>query len=184
MGPIIQAQEISIMLLSIQFFILRTLSLFLILGAIASCSRYAVTVNDNLVYAPAGLFSQYTIADPALKECVRETIAEDGLTKAEQLTRLICPPGEIHNLHGLSVFSQLRHLGLASNEIVDITPLSALIELRQVDLHDNSIQNLAPLALLPHLEHINIRGNSRADCSSIRLDQASLHTQKLPEHCY
>lgn len=144
------------------------------LVTVAACSKYQVSVNERVVYEPPKLFSDYKIADPALKECTRATIEEQGLTRATQLTSLVCPDGSIANLSGIEVFTQLNTLGLANNRIEDIQPIAALSKLSNLNLKNNRVQNLKPLSLLSQLKFLDIRGNESLNCETIgaSLDQA------------
>lgn len=154
----------------------------IILLTVTACSRYSVSINENLVYQPPGLFNNYELADSALRECVRSSIAEQGLTKAEQLTRLICPEGNIQHLTGIEVFHKLEYLGMAGNVLKNIDLIASLHELKQVDISNNQIQDFTPLHALPHLIFVNALGNGKADCSS--LSRLSEKAQiKIPNHC-
>ena len=55
---------------------------FLPIGALAGCTGYAVSLNDNPIYNPPTLFSDYQIADSALQECVQQSIEDQSVTEA------------------------------------------------------------------------------------------------------
>lgn len=134
------------------------------------------------MYEPPTLFSQYELADAALKECVRSTIAEKGLTKAEQLTQLICAPGNILDLTGIEVFAYIQHLGLSKNNIENIDTLEKLPRLQQLQISHNHVKDFSVLKHLDKLVFVNSDGNNEAACSSLELPQTSIE-QVLPKHC-
>lgn len=152
----------------------------LCVGLLISCQNHEFTVNNQVVYTPPSLFSDYRIDDPALTECVRKNIEEQRLRKAEDLTRLLCSAGAIRELSGLEVFSELEQLGLGNNHIVDIHTLATLTHLHHLNLQDNEIVDAAVLSELPALQSVNLSGNQSLDCSSVKL--ASRDTT-LPQHC-
>lgn len=159
-------------------------ALCVVLTAIfTGCGRYAISVNENTVYEPAPLFGEYSIADAALKTCVKHTIAEKRLTKAEQLKQLICPAGEVTSLEGLEIFTNLEHLGLAENRVTHIALLSQLTKLSRVNLRDNRVQNFRPLHVLQQLSQLDARGNSNADCSTLTPLTSSVKDIQLPREC-
>ncbi len=150
---------------------------------LTGCGRYAVSVNERTVYEPAPLFSDYSIADASLKSCVKDTIAQRQLTKAEQLKRLLCPPGEIASLSGIQVFVNLEHLGLASNQVSNLTPLSKLNKLTQINVRDNRVENFSALHSLEALSFLDARGNNSARCDTLTpLSNKSIELA-LPEAC-
>lgn len=150
---------------------------------LTGCGRYAISVNERTVYEPAPLFGDYSIADAALKSCVKATIAEKQLTKAEQLKQLICPPGEISSLAGIQVFINLEHVGLASNQLRDISSLSLLKKLTRVNLRDNNIENFTPLHTLEKLNFLDARENDKARCNTLTALTKSTTELALPEAC-
>lgn len=153
-----------------------------IVAIITGCSRYSVSINQNVLYEPPTLFSQYDLADATLKECVRSTIAEKGLTKAEQLTQLICGPGDIANLSGIETFAHIEHLGLSRNQIEQIDVLEKLPHLKQLQISHNQIKDFSALKTLDKLVFLNSSGNNKAACGSFELPQQSLE-KVLPKHC-
>jgi Leucine-rich repeat (LRR) protein len=147
---------------------------------LAGCADYAVTFNDRTLYTPPALFSDYTLADEALRECVTQHIIDGRITTAEALTLLDCSQAGITELAGLEVFTGLTRVRLSGNAIEDITPLAAATELEVLLLADNRIGDAAPLFALEALERLDLSGNDRMTCPSARLTIAEL---KLPEHC-
>lgn len=132
------------------------------LALLTSCSRYQISVNEQVVYEPAPLFSAYEIADKALAECVAQNIEDQKASQAQQLKRLDCSNAGIKSLEGLQVFKYLEKVNLA----------------------DNYIQSLVGLHLGSQLKRLVLTGNSELACS--QLEQAR-QWQELelspPKHC-
>lgn len=164
----------------------RYSGLFL-LFALSACSSYQVSVNDNLVYTPLPLFDEYTLSDTALENCVRQTIADEKITGARQLTRLSCTHAGISDLSGLEKFAGLQELNLSDNSLRHIAPLARLGKLRWVLLRNNQLEDASPLLSLIKLENLDLSGNKNLPCD----DMAQLHTAAKenqggitpPEHC-
>ncbi len=139
----------------IRYFLFLTLFTSLI-----SCSRYEFSINDRVVYTPPPLFSGFSISDPFLRTCVKSAIAEENVTRADQLQRLLCPPGAINSLDGIEIFTNLNQLGLAENNVASIAQLTELDELR----------------------HLNLKGNDNLLCKD--LDQLKkVEAIEVPSHC-
>lgn len=114
-------------------------SLLLLLPALAAgCSRYEVTFNDQPVHKPAKTFTDYDIADPALRTCIAQTIRDQRVSHAGELKRLVCTNAGIGSLSGLETFVALEALNLAGNDLAEIKPALALPSLVRVDLSGNS----------------------------------------------
>ena len=104
---------------------------------LCGCDRYQVKLNDRELYSPPVLFTDYKIPDSSLNSCIKQTIIDQKITSAEQLTNIICTYGGINDLSGLVRFTQLNSINLSNNEIIDIKPLMFLGELKQVNLAGN-----------------------------------------------
>lgn len=129
--------------------------------ALTACHPYTVTLNDHPVYVPPALFAGYEIPDPALRDCVAQTIADGRVTAADQLTRLICTHGEIAEVAGLEVF----------------------VGLTELDLSHNNLTHIKTLLRLPRLETVKLTANGRLDCGEARLLATNVGTIQLPAHC-
>lgn len=125
----------------------------------SACSSYKMSVNDNVVYVPPTLFSEYHIPDAQLKECIRATIKENAIVKAEKLKTLHCSNNDVQSLEGLAVFSRLETLGLANNNIQSIAVLSQLEQLSHLEINNNKISDLSPLSDASTLVYLNIEDN-------------------------
>ncbi|MDG1165117.1 MAG: leucine-rich repeat domain-containing protein [Porticoccaceae bacterium] len=104
---------------------------------LSGCDRYPVTLNDRELYRPAALFSDYQLLDISLKACVQQTINDQKIVRAEQLTVLVCTYAGIETLTGLGRFTQLETINLANNSLGNIKPLLFFGQLKQVDLTGN-----------------------------------------------
>ena len=111
--------------------------LFLLTALLTGCSRYAVTFNEQPIHTPAKAFTDYDIADPALRDCVAQTIRDQGVSRVDELKRLVCTSAGISSLTGLDTFVALETLNLADNALTGIEPLLALPSLTRVDLSAN-----------------------------------------------
>ncbi|WP_052094627.1 leucine-rich repeat domain-containing protein [Pseudohaliea rubra] len=146
----------------------------------AGCADYAVTFNDRTLYTPPALFSDFSLADEALRECVIQHIIDQEVTSADELTLLDCSQAGITDLTRLEVFTGLTRVRLSGNAIEDVTPLTAATGLEILLLANNRIDDPAPLFALDALERLDLSGNDRMTCPSSRLKIAELN---LPEHC-
>ncbi len=155
---------------------------FIYIAIMPGCSRYSISVNDNVVYEPPALFQEYTITDASLKQCIQETIAESRLTSAEQLTQLICPKGDIRSLVGIEVFSSIEQLGLADNALTRIGLLNNLPKLKQLNLSNNDIHDFSVIFQLKELKYLSAERNKHADCESLQLPKQKMEII-MPSHC-
>jgi hypothetical protein len=139
----------------------KTLYIAALLGVCSACSQYSVTLNDAPIYQPQALLRDYTVADPALKTCLAQTIKALNITKATQLVELRCIDAGITKLDGLKIFSQISVIDLADNDIKNVTELSQLFQLTQV----------------------NLRGNANLLCDDIATISGNIAELALPRHC-
>jgi Leucine-rich repeat (LRR) protein len=158
----------------------RGLALLLAALLLAGCADYAVTFNERTLYTPPALFSDFSLADEALGECVTQHIIDGKVTSAEALTLLDCSQAGIAELAGLEVFTGLTRVRLSGNAIEDITPLAAATALEVLLLADNRIGDAAPLFTMEALERLDLSGNDRLVCPSPPPAIAEL---TLPGHC-
>lgn len=160
----------------------RKLLIAALLIAATGCSNYDLTVNEKVVYTPRPLLADVTIADENLKHCVEQAIADQQVTRPNELTSLTCNGAGVSSVAGLDVFTGLRELALASNQISDLSPLTPLSSLQRLDLSDNQIEDAVPLYQLLSLGTLDLSGNPRLKCpgSSALFQLAEL---TLPVHC-
>lgn len=153
-------------------------------AAIAGCSKYALTVNDNVVYQPAPLFKDYTLADPQLRGCVAQTLLDQKITAASQLTRLVCTSAGISSLAGLSTFSQLEELNLNSNKLKSLDGIATLSKLHTLDVSDNQLTDGSALLTLLSLKQLQIDNNPDLPCGDLeQLASFSDGELYLPKQC-
>jgi hypothetical protein len=144
------------------FLIARKLGYFLVCSLMLSaCGPYQVTLNERQVYSPPKIYSDFSLVDEGLKNCVRQTLLDQKISRPEDLTRLICRHAGIANLEGLSHFFALQELDLAHNNLQSVSVLGEFKQLRLLKLSNN------PKLLCDQLS---------------LLKQKDLH-KTLPEHC-
>lgn len=154
----------------------------LLVTMLNACSNYSVSVNDNLVYTPASLFTEFTVADANLFRCIEQTISDKKITNPKQLKLLNCSNAGIEKLAGLEVFSELEELNLAENKLKTLDPLGKLTRLNVVLLNKNQLVNVSPLLQLLHLERLNLEGNPSLECADVKQLMANL--EELSKEIY
>jgi Leucine-rich repeat (LRR) protein len=153
----------------------------MLLGA---CADYQFTINERVVYTPEPPFADYNIDDSALHECVKQTVLDNSITAANQLTELNCSHAGVNTLSGIEAFSHLERLKLSNNTITDLAPLATLARLQALHIEDNQIRSVMPLRGLDDLNYLNVRGNPTLIC--VQLDHfAGIQglTLERPKHC-
>jgi len=129
----------------------KNLLMGLALLVLAGCENYQVTLNEREIYSPPVLFTDYQIADAGLRACIEQTIIDQSIVRAEQLTALLCTYSGIETLTGLGRFTQLKTINLANNKLKNIKPLMFFGQLQRVDLSDNPNLNCADIRSLAKL---------------------------------
>jgi len=129
----------------------KNLLVGLALLVLAGCENYQVTLNEREIYSPPVLFTDYQIADAGLRACIEQTIIDQSIDRAEQLTALLCTYSGIETLTGLGRFNQLKTINLANNKLKNIKPLMFFGQLQRVDLSDNPNLNCADIRSLAKL---------------------------------
>jgi len=156
----------------------------LYLAVLTGCSNYSFSLNDNELYRPSPLFTQYELKDRALSRCVAQTIKDAKVSEAGELKRLNCSSAGIVHLEGLETFGKLEGLNLANNELEDLSTLRQLSRLKTVILKDNDIVSAEPLLPLVRLERLDLRDNEQLECATAeQLAQLDSLEVQLPEHC-
>lgn len=151
---------------------------------LSACTGYSFSFNENTVYTPPSLFSDYKIADQALRNCVEQTIKDQEVVKADQLTLLNCSSAGIEDLTGLGRFNQLTLLNLANNELTTLEELDKVTRLEELVLRDNRLQSVEPLLKLVRLVKLDLRGNPDLACTDLRQMASSLEGEVIiPEQC-
>ncbi|WP_461518436.1 leucine-rich repeat domain-containing protein [Porticoccus sp.] len=129
---------------------------------LVGCENYTYTFNEQPVFTPPGLFTEYQVSDQGLAGCLNQAILDQKASKARDLTQLNCSNAGITSLSGLEIFTGLT----------------------QVNLGNNLLSDIKPLLFLPHLDTVLLGGNEKLDCRDGKqlLNQAS-GTVSLPTHC-
>lgn len=156
----------------------KSMLIIFAIGFMTSCKNYSVSLNDRTIYTPAGVFKDYVIADTALANCVTQTIYDQHITKAEDLTQLNCSEAGISNLDGLDKFFALEELNLASNKINNIEALNKLGRLEILLLQNNKITRVQALLNLLHLQQLNLADNPITDCKNLQQLASNLQENK------
>ncbi len=152
--------------------------------ALTACTGYAVSINDNPVYNPPTLLTDFRLPDAALHDCVQQTIEDQQVTEATQLTQLNCSSAGIESLAGLSTFTALRAISLNDNPLEDVAELRTLSRLEVLLLENNQIRSAEPLLSLLRLKEVDLRGNTALECRDARqLADNAEGKVHLPEHC-
>jgi hypothetical protein len=149
---------------------LFALSLF----SLAGCENFDYTVNDKVVYTPRELFHDFDVADEALRNCLTQTIADNAISAASQLTDLNCSNAGIADLDGLAQFSGLLKLRLSSNAV--------RTSLQELYLDNNRIVDPVPLYKLPALNFVDLSRNLDLQCPASS-GLVRVQTVTLPRHC-
>ena len=165
--------------------LLRNVIGFTLLGAMLSaCGDYRLSVNDTILYTPEPPFSEYTIADEHLRQCVEQTIRDQVIPAASQLEELNCSHAGITDLVGLEVFAGLIRLKLSSNKISSISPLFDMQRLAELQLDGNELISLGGIYQMVNLTYLNVAGNDQLACSELEnLKQRLTLKIDAPDHC-
>ncbi len=151
---------------------------------LAGCVGYEYKLNERTMFEGPHLFTDYAIADEALRACVAQAITDQRITRAEALEDLNCTHAGIASLDGLQAFSGLRRLGLDDNAITDLAPLSALRALELLRVRSNHLRTLDPQLCQGAAKKIALEHNDALDCAAIeRLRACGATILDLPAHC-
>ena len=118
---------------------------------IAGCAGYSFDINENEVYTPAPIYTEFSLADAGLQRCIDQTIKDQRITSAQDLTTLKCSFSGVNSLQGISIFSRIEQLGLKGNNIEKIDELLQLTHLRYLDLTGNPVADCRTLVQLEKL---------------------------------
>ena len=149
---------------------------------LAACENYDFKVNEKVVYSPAPLFSDFDVADEALRGCLEQAIEDKGVRAAAQLSALNCSHAGIEDLSGLATFTGVVTLKLSSNNIRNLVELGTISQLQELYLDDNRVVDPVPLYELPALRYLDLSGNPQLQCPA-NAAFLRVKTVILPEHC-
>lgn len=145
-------------------FSVRLIFCFFLVAFLFGCERYAVTLNQQPVHTPPPLYGDFAVADLALKNCIKQTIADNKVVRLEQLTRLVCRHAGLRSLKGLEHFTFIQELDLSHNALVDVQTLTQLPQLKMLKIQENPELACAPLAELIQVGvHVSAPGHCRRD---------------------
>lgn len=113
------------------------LSLFCL--SLSGCSRYSFEVNNNQIYTPPPIYTDYSLDDKGLEGCILQVIEDNEITKATDLTQLKCSYAGVLSLNEISQFSRIEQLSLKGNPIVDGSELLKLTYLTFLDISETKI---------------------------------------------
>lgn len=158
---------------------------FAVVITLSACAGYDISLNDRLIYTPKELFTEFSLTDAALHDCVRQTVEYQKASSASQLTTLNCSGAGITTLAGLHTFSQITHLKLSTNKISSLEQLASLTKLQVLHIDENQLEDISALSLLPALKSVGLKKNPALDCSAVLSLQALRPILKIsfPEHC-
>lgn len=145
-------------------------------------SQYDITINDRSVYEPTPPLRVQGIEDPALEDCLQQTITDTRTTEPSALVKLNCSDAGIVSLSGLEQFHGLRSLKLSGNTIRNLLALERLTELQQLWLNSNNIVDPIPVLRMPSLRQLDLTDNPRLQCPVSDKIPSSLQLT-LPDHC-
>lgn len=156
-----------------------------VLFTVAACAGYDVTLNEKVVYSPPQLFADFEFADPSLQSCVQQSIKDQRLTAANQLTRLVCTSGNIQSLEGIEIFSSLRQLKLSANSLRNIDALASLPALQTLSLAENRLQSVRALLGNTELVRLDLKKNPDLECAGVveLMNRNPALRVDLPDHC-
>ncbi len=118
----------------------------------AACSQYEFNLNGHNLYRPPALFSDFVMDDPAFSLCVKQTILEEKIVRAEDLVRLRCPSMGIKTTKGLAAFQGLAVVDMGQNALTHLDDIQNLPKLRQLNAEGN------PALPCPQLQNLRAKG--------------------------
>ena len=117
---------------------MKLIVISLVFLSLVACDRYQIKLNEQQIYTPQPLFSDYKMPDMALSNCIKQLIIDKSVKRAEELKSINCAYAGISDLAGLSRFTQLEVINLANNNLTDIKTLMFFGQLRRVDISGNN----------------------------------------------
>ncbi len=157
----------------------------LLTAMLSACAGYDISLNDRLIYTPKALFTDFSLADQALHDCVSQTVEYQKATSAAQLATLNCSGAGIARLTGLQTFGNITHLKLSVNSISNLDVLAGLTKLQVLHLDENQIDDVSVLSALPLLVTLSLEKNPAIDCTALDSLKALRPALNIafPAHC-
>jgi hypothetical protein len=162
----------------------KTSCIVAVLALLSACAEYQFTVNERVVYSPAPLFTDYTIEDASLEKCIKQTVQDQSITAAAQLTELNCSHAGVTALKGIEAFSHIERLKLSNNSITNIGALASMMALKVLYLDGNQVRSLLPLRSQAELSFLNVQDNTALVCAELTYFAAMPDLSlERPAHC-
>jgi Leucine-rich repeat (LRR) protein len=144
--------------------------------------QYDITINNVTVYEPVASPAVQGVEDPALEDCLQQTLEDTQASEPNTLERLNCSNAGISTLAGLEQFQNIRSLKLSGNRIRNLLVLERLTKLQQLWLDGNDIVDPIPVLRLSSLRQLDLADNPRLQCPAHPAIPASMELT-LPGHC-
>lgn len=151
---------------------------------LTACGQYSFTLNENLIYSPPDLFSDFQLDDKALQACLQQTIQDQQITAADQIRKVNCSNAGIATLNGLEQFQAIEQLNLDNNAISDTGTLARLKSLHTLYLTNNQVSDTSPLFTIETLKVLHIDENPLINCKELKeLARKWEGVVESPAHC-
>ena len=164
----------------------KVCGLFMV-ALVAGCKSYSVSLNDNVVYTPLPLFTDFAITDTHLSDCVEQTINDKKITKAADLKQLNCSHAAISSLAGLEKFYHLEQINLSENNLQSISALRNFSKLEVLILRKNNLTTAEPLLGMLALRELDVSENAKLACRDLKQLAANFNKTDLkltlPDQC-
>ncbi len=134
------------------------------LATITGCTDYSFSLNQKVLYTPPSLFSDFSVEDEHLQNCLQQTIIDQQVVAAKQLLTLNCSNANITSVAGIELFAQLQKVNFDHNGIDDIKPLASLRDLQLLLLNSNELTDITPLATLENIDRLELSDNPALSC--------------------
>lgn len=145
----------------------KALPPLLLMLLLSACSKYQLTLNDQVMYTPPPLFTHFSTEDLNLRNCLDQAIKDQKVTQPAQLTLLDCSNAGVTSIKGLEIFSGLKQINLAHNQLQDIAPLAAMTDLEVLVINHNQLKSAAALLNKPRLARLDMSDNPALDCDAV-----------------
>jgi len=165
----------------------RNICGLLMVTFIVGCKTYSVSLNNNIVYTPLPVFTDFAITDTHLSDCVEQTINDKKITKAEDLKQLNCSHAGINSIAGLEKFYHLEQLNLSENNLQSVSTLKNFSKLEVLILRKNNLTTAEPLLGMLALRELDVSENAKLACGDLKQLAANFNKEDLkltlPEQC-
>ena len=118
---------------------------------VSGCAKYSFDINNNQVYVPPTIYTDFDLPDPALKTCIKQAIRDQNISSPSELKNLQCSYSGIQNLEGLDQFSRIEKLSFKGNQLTSVDYLLLLTHLEYLDISENPITDCQAVTQLRQL---------------------------------